>query len=444
MKRELYKNLLAWKNSSNRKPLLLQGARQVGKTYLISTFGRKEYSHFIHLNFEQDPDLRSIFTGNLNPKIIIENISLYVGRKINHTDTLIFFDEIQAEERAITSLKYFYEQAPEYHLAAAGSLLGVTVGKGSSFPVGKVNFMTLHPMSFAEYLMAFSEELLFEKLVVTEKIEPFLEIIHNKLLSHLKMHLFLGGMPEVLHNYLLNSDIVSARVIQNEILETYLRDFSKYSEKSQAIKTAQLWHSIPYQLAKENKKFKYSDVRSKARAAMFGSAIKWLRQAGLIHIVRNINLPKLPLSGYADHSKFKIYLLDTGLLAAMLEISSNIIVKGSELFSEYNGAFIENYATNEFIKSGNRELFYWKSKSDAEVDFIMQFQNNIYPVEVKSGKNRNLKSIRSYAEKYDPRFIFRTSPRNFIRDNDFVNIPLYALFTLNNIISSLTKLQRHE
>lgn len=263
MKRSLYIKLLSWKNDVKRKPLLLQGARQVGKTYVINEFGHNEYSNFIYLNFEQNPELSTLFENELKPEKIITNISLYLGRKITSTDTLIFFDEIQAIPNVLTSLKYFHEEAPEYHIVAAGSLLGVSLGKENSFPVGKVNFMMLYPMSFVEYLNAFGEDLLAENLLNKINPESFPEIIHNKLLLHLKFYLYLGGMPEVLQDYLDNRDINSARKIQTEILEAYKRDFSKYTAKTQAIKNSELWNSIPYQLAKENKKFKYSDVRKK-------------------------------------------------------------------------------------------------------------------------------------------------------------------------------------
>ena len=430
MKRTLYKKLISWKNGTKRKPLLLQGARQVGKTYLVNEFGHNEYSNYVYLNFEQNPNLVSLFKNELSPEKIINNISLFIGRKINSTDTLLFFDEIQIAPEVLTSLKYFYEQAPDYHIIAAGSLLGVSVGKQSSFPVGKVNFMTLYPMSFIEYLIAFGEKLIVENLVNVKKIEKLPEILHNKLLTHLKLYLYLGGMPEVLQDYLDNRDIISIRIIQNEILEAYKRDFSKYTDKTQAIKTSELWHSIPRQLAKESKKFKYSDIRKNARAVTFEQTIEWLKKAGLINVVYNISIPKLPLSGYADFSKFKIYLHDTGILGAMLNLSSNIIVEPTELFSEYNGAFIENFVASELVASGIKDLFYWSSKSDAEVDFILQKDNNIYPLEVKSGTSKNLKSIRSYEDKYKPKLIYRASPRNFIQSDNFINIPLYASFLM--------------
>jgi len=433
MKRSAYKHLIEWKNSKKRKPLLLQGARQVGKTYLVKMFGEKEYKNYVYLNFELDTNLHTLFSDALNPEVIISNISLYIGKRIVHTDTLIFFDEIQTAPNVLTSLKYFQEQAPQFHIIAAGSLLGISVGKTTSFPVGKVNFLTLHPMSFGEYLKANGEELLADKLEEIRSPRTLPEAIHTKLLSQLKMYLFLGGMPEVIQDFLDNKDIKSVRLIQNEILEAYKRDFSKYTQKGQAIKTSEFWNSIPRQLAKENKKFKYGDVRKNARSTMFEQTIEWLRKAGLINIAYNISSPKLPLSAYADYSKFKVYLHDVGLLAAKLNISPELIVLPTAIFSEFNGAFIENFVAQELGYYGNHQLFYWTSKSDAEVDFILEHENNIFPVEVKSGISKNIKSLRSYADKYKPETIFRLSPRNFTRSGDFVNIPLYATSLLSKL-----------
>jgi predicted AAA+ superfamily ATPase len=430
MKREGYTRLVEWKNSRNRKPLLLQGARQVGKTFLVNEFGNKEYAQFIYLNFEQNPGLASLFKSELNPESILHNLGLYLGKKIIAENTLLFFDEIQSIPEVLTSLKYFYEQAPEYHLIAAGSLLGVSIGKRSSFPVGKVNFMTLFPMTYSEYLVAIGEELLVETIKSNPKNNALPEIVHEKLKNHLKMYLFLGGMPEVLQDYLDNKDIHSARKIQHEILEAYQRDFSKYTDKTQAIKTLEIWRSIPRQLSKENKKFKYSDVRPQARAITFEQTIEWLKNAGLINMAFNITTPKLPLSGYADFSKFKIYLHDTGLLGAMLDLPSSLIIEPTEIFSEYNGAFIENFVAQELKAVGKKALYYWTSKSDAEVDFLLNIENNIVPLEVKSGSSRKLKSLRSYAEKYKPPFVYRFSPRNFSQSGDFINLPLYAVFVL--------------
>ena len=434
MKRNLYQNLLEWKSSHRRKPLLLQGARQVGKTWLINEFGKKEYKEYIYLNFEQTPNLKTLFINELSPQKIIENIGLLLGKKVNSENTLICFDEIQNCQEALSSLKYFQEQAPEYHLIAAGSLLGVSLGKTSSFPVGKVNFLTLYPLSFAEYLEAIGEQLLVEKGALLQTLP---EVLHEKMLELLKMYFFLGGMPEVVRDYIENQDIKAARQIQNDILKAYQRDFSKYSNPSQALKVTEIWQSVPFQLAKENKKFTYSEVKNNARAAAYEQSIEWLKNAGLVHVVPQIRVAKLPISGYADSSKFKIYMLDTGLLGALLNLSSDIILKPNELFLEYNGAFVENYTCLELIKTLEQDIFYWSSEREAEVDFVFQWENDIYPLEVKSGLNRNTKSLRIYADKFQPKLLLRTSPRNFIQSDDFINIPLYGLLGIKSLFNKL-------
>ena len=431
MQRKLYKNLLEWKSDKRRKPLLLQGARQVGKTWLINEFGNKAYKNYIYLNFEQNVNLKTLFTNDLSPQKIIANVSLFLGKKITSDDTLICFDEIQNCQEALTSLKYFQEQAPEFHIIAAGSLLGVSLGKTSSFPVGKVNFLTLYPLSFGEYLEAINEHLLFEAL---GSLETLPEILHEKLLELLKMYFFLGGMPEVVADYVQSQDIVEVRKIQNDILKAYQRDFSKYSDASQTLKITEIWQSIPFQLAKENKKFVFNEVKNNSRSSVYQLSIEWLKNAGLIHVVNHLRAGKLPISGYADYSKFKIYVLDTGLLGAMLNLSSDIILKPNELFSEYNGAFVENYTCLELLKIVEQDLFYWSSEREAEVDFVFQRGNEIYPLEVKSGLNRNTKSLRSYADKYQPKLLLRSSPRNFIKNDDFINIPLYNLMNLKLLI----------
>ncbi len=436
MKRSLYKELLLWKNRNNRKPLLLEGARQVGKTYLLKEFADKEYGDCAYFNFEKTPELDSLFKSSLDSSSIIKSLELFIGKKIDSDSTLIFFDEIQASPRAVTSLKYFYEESPGYHVVAAGSLLGVSVSRLSSFPVGKVNFMMLYPLSFFEYLSAVKENLLIELIEGKNDFLQIQNIIHEKLLDHYKKYLFLGGMPEVVQNFIVNDDIVEVRKIQKEILHAYKRDFSKYTTASEAIKISEIWNSIPVQLAKENKKFKYNDVVKNGRSSKFESAIEWLKKAGLVYTVNNLKLPKLPLSGYADNTKFKLFLLDSGLLGAMLNIHSSLIVKGNNLFSEYNGAFIENYAAVELIKSGFEELFYWTSKFDAELDFVVSNEENkIIPIEIKSGLSKQKKSLRVYAEKYNPEFLVRLSPRNFVRDDKFINIPLYAVPFLAKVMN---------
>lgn len=424
---------MGWKEDSNRKPLLLQGARQVGKTYLIDEFAKKEYSEYFYFNFEKTPELIPIFSESLDPQVIIAKLGIFIGRKINFKDTLIFFDEIQISPRTITSLKYFCEEAPEYHIIAAGSLLGVSVGKKNSFPVGKVNFMNMYPMSFLEFLSAYNDEPLSE-LISEGKLDIIGEVFHNKLTEKLKLYLYLGGMPEVLQSYLVDRDIYKARKIQKEIIKAYNNDFSKYADSNQAVKTAEVWDSIPYQLSRENKKFKYGDVSKNARSSTYGLTITWLKNAGLVYPAYNVSVPKIPLSGYSDKSKFKLYMLDSGLLGAMLGLTSDIILKPDELFSDYNGAFIENFVASELIKSGSEELFYWTSEGKAEVDFLIKKDNTIYPLEVKSGMSKNLKSLRVYENLYKPDNVIRISPRIFKREKEFINIPLYAVSSVEKII----------
>jgi predicted AAA+ superfamily ATPase len=438
MERFLYEQLLAWKSNEDRKPLLLQGARQVGKTFLLKEFAEREYRDCAYFNFEQNPELGKLFDSSLSPDILIESLSALIGRKIEPGSTLIFFDEIQESPRSITSLKYFYEQAPKYHIVSAGSLLGVSVGKPTSFPVGKVSFMTLYPMSFFEYLVAMKEDMLVKRLKDQAFSKPLPEIFHEKLTRLFKYYLYIGGMPEVVQDYIKKKDIENARRLQEEILNAYERDFSKHSSPSEAIRVSQVWRSIPEQLAKENKKFKYSEVKKGGRASRFEAAIEWLRKAGLIYAVYNIKVPKLPLASYVDDSKFKIYLLDSGLLGALLKIPSRVIILGDKLFSEYSGAFIENFVSQELsVHIDSEEIFYWTSKSEAEVDFIVPIGSKIFPLEVKGGLSRRTKSLRVYAEKYKPSAIFRTSPRNFTRDGDFTNIPLYAISLLPTLPSAV-------
>ena len=427
MKRIAYQDLLKWKENNHRKPLLVQGARQVGKTFLINEFGKNEYKKHYYLNFEQDKNLATLFDSSLHPHRIVDDIGLYIGEKIEPESCLLFFDEIQIAPGVLTSLKYFQEEAPEYHVIAAGSLLGVSVGTDHSFPVGKVNFLSLFPMSFTEYLIAAGEELFVEKLNSMEDMLPFQEAIHEKMLAHLKLYLFLGGMPEVISEYLENRDIAKARSIQKDILAAYERDFSKYAEKNQAMKTSEFWNSIPRQLARENKKFKYRDIKKSARTYMYEQTIEWLRNSGLILMAYNIETPKIPLSAYADFSKFKVYAHDVGLLAARLNLTSDQIVLPDALFREFNGVFIENFIAQELASAGHSQLFYWTSKSDAEVDFVLEAPNKIYPLEVKSGTSRTTKSLQSYASRYNPDKLYRTSPRNLIQSDKFVNIPLYAI-----------------
>jgi len=433
MQREAYSKLINWKNTPHKKPLLMQGARQVGKTHLVKEFGKNEFEELYYFNFEKDAGLSSLFESSLDPENIITSLSLYIGKKIDSKNSLIFFDEIQVAPRALTSLKYFQENAPQFSIIAAGSLLGVSVGKETSFPVGKVDFLSLYPLSFNEYLLAAGEELFADMIKERKITEAFPEAIHKKMTDHLKLYLYLGGMPEVVSDYLQTKDIEHVRELQKNILQAYENDFSKYADKNQAIKNSELWGSIPKQLAKENKKFKYKEIKKNARSNMYELAIEWLRKAGLIIIVKNIETPKIPLSSYVNEAKFKVYMHDVGLLAAKLKITPDQIVSPDALYKGFNGAFIENFVAQELIADGTEELYYWTSRSDAEVDFLLDNENMIIPVEVKSGTSLAMKSLQSYAAKYNPDRILRVSPRNFIQSDKFINIPLYAIKAFRNI-----------
>ncbi len=427
MDRLVYQELRSWKTSSSRKPLLVQGGRQVGKTWLLKDFGQREYRDCAYFNFEETRALSSLFEGDLAPAKILESLSAYLGRSIRPETTLLFFDEIQECPKALTSLKYFCEQAPEFHLVAAGSLLGVSVGKTSSFPVGKVNFLTMYPLSFFEFLKALGEDPLLELLQGKTSFDPLAGLLHEKLNGLLRVFLFVGGMPEVVQNYIQTRDFVSSRGIQKEILKAYERDFSKHTTATQAVRVSEIWRSIPSQLSRENKKFKYSDVKKGGRASQFESAVEWLRCAGLMYTSVNVTSARLPLSGYEEHDRFKVYVNDCGLLGAMIDVPSHVIVLGHSLFSEYNGAFVENMIATELARKNEGKLHYWISDGIAEVDFLVVHNGMILPLEVKSGLHRDIKSLRVYAEKFKPSRIYRTSPRNFECRDDFANIPLYAV-----------------
>ncbi len=405
----------------------MQGARQVGKTYLLKQFGEKEYDDCAYFNFEETPQLSTLFEGDLSPQKLIMSLAAFQGRPITPEKTLIFFDEIQTCPRALTSLKYFCEEMPRHHIVAAGSLLGVRIGKSSSFPVGKVSFLSMYPLSFLEYLRAIGEEMLIELLLKNTSLDPIPEILHEKLSGLLKIYLYNGGMPEVVNTYIRTNDLTATRAIHKEIIRAYERDFSKYSTATEAVRVSEIWRSIPSQLARENKKFKYSMVKKSGRASQFESAIEWLRMAGLVYTAVNVTAPRLPLAGYEDTVRFKVYMVDCGLLGAMLDLPSRDIVMGNLIFSQYQGAFMENFAATIFARKNEGRLHYWISEGIAEVDFLIPAEDKILPLEVKSGMNRNVKSLRVFAEKFKPARIYRTSPRNFYSHDDFVNIPLYAI-----------------
>jgi hypothetical protein len=430
MERAFYQKLLGWKNSEFRKPLVLRGARQVGKTYLLTEFAKREYEDFVYINFDETPHFGSFFQQDLEPDRILKELNIYFRKKISPGSTLIVLDEIQECPQALASLKYFCEKRSEYHLATAGSLLGVKLSKG--FPVGKVNFLDLAPLNFFEFLTAMGEEGLARMLKEMEHPKALSEIFHNKLSSLLKFYLIVGGMPEAVAIYLKTENLDQVREVQKEILDAYVLDFAKHAPKDEAIKIMAVWESIPNQLAKENKKFIFSAIRKSARASGFETSIQWLKSAGLILKTHRISTPKLPLDAYADKEAFKLFLLDVGLLGAMSKLDPRILLEGDRLFQEFKGALVENFVATELHDEHFNELYYWASEGIAEVDFVVSREQRVFPLEVKSGFSKKKKSLAAYDEKFGqedgtPLILSRASLRNFVLDGKVVNYPLYAI-----------------
>ncbi|MFO7761562.1 MAG: ATP-binding protein [Desulfobia sp.] len=427
MKRNLYEKLLEWRKSVRRKPLLLKGARQTGKTYLLNEFGQKEYESCIYINFERDASAGDFFVDRLDPKELIKNLSIYVGQKIRPGRDLIVFDEIQASNRALNSLKYFQEQAPEYHIVAAGSLLGITLSGPGSFPVGKVNFLDLYPLSFFEFLEAVGAKELKELVQSRQTPEPYPEPLHKELLRQLRSYYFTGGMPEAVYYFASSGDWEEVREVHNEILGAYVLDFAKYAAGPDIPKLRMVWDSIPAQLSKENKKFIFSVLKKSARMRDFENAIQWLEKAGLIHRIFRVNTAKRPLKAYAEENIFKVYTLDTGLLGALAGIPARILVQGDRIFQEFKGALVENFVVQELKATRGLDLYYWESRGTAEVDFLCENFDAIFPLEAKAGINPHSKSLKSFDQKFHPPYLGRTSQLNFKQDGRLLNIPLYAV-----------------
>ncbi len=429
LKRDIYNKLIVWKNAEDRKPLILKGARQVGKTFILKEFGKNEYVNYVYFNFEEDPDLINLFQRKKYPEKIIEKLSIYSNKKIEPLNTLIIFDEIQNSPQTLTCLKYFNETHNEYHIIATGSLLGIFLYKNqkTSFPVGKVNFMQLFPLSIGEFLNSNKENQLKKFLDNKKNLDEIPEAFHEKLLEYLKLYYYIGGMPEAIVKYVTTKDYTSVRKIQKEILTAYSIDVTRYASRAEAIKINNIWNSIPNQLIKEKKKFKYSEISKNSKSREYHDSIQWLIDAGVVYKSYNVSTPKLPLSAYKNDNFFKLFLIDVGLLGAMLNLSPKTIIDGNKLFTFYNGAFTENYAAQELVVNNFNELYYWTSKNTAEVDFILSYNEKIYPLEVKSGLNTKAKSLKVYDKKYNPEYLTRTSQRNFNQTRNVCDIPLYAI-----------------
>lgn len=430
MERKIYRDLLKWKESTDRKPLILQGARQVGKTYIVNYFAGREYEGSIYCNFERDRALHDFF-NDLTPASIIKKLALYKRREILPEHTLIIFDEIQACPEAITSLKYFNEEANGYHILALGSLLGVSVNRSSfSFPVGKVQFMTLYPLDFEEYLMARGEQALIDLIRESYKGNLPLDMpFHERAMEYYKEYLFVGGMPEAVEEYGKNKNPELLRIIQGTILEAYHNDMGKYNKQSEIPKTRIVYKSISTQLAKENKKFQYKSIKQGGRASEFESAIEWLCLSGIASQLYRIEQIMLPLNAYRSLTDFKFYMNDVGLCGAAQDIHYEDILGENPLLDNFKGGLTENYVFNQLTAKGF-SLYYWTNGSQAEIDFLTRLGGDIIPIEVKANTNTRSRSLGIYTDRHHPPYSIRISAKNFGFENGIRSVPLYAIFCI--------------
>ena len=430
MNREAYQKLLEWKGNPNRKPLIIQGARQVGKTWLMKSFGENEFKQTAYFNFESTKALHQVFNQGYDIQTIISSLNILEGFQISASDTLIILDEIQACPQAITALKYFEENNPEYHIFAAGSLLGVAIHQGVSFPVGKVEFLTLHPMNFTEFMHAMGEADLIKAIDFNQP--KLMNNFHDQLISLLKQFLFVGGMPEVVKSFVASKDYGQVQTLQLQILNAYENDFSKHAPVAQLPRIRMIWQSIVGQLAKENSKFIYSVLRPGSRAKDFELAIEWLKDAGLIYKVTRVTKPGLPITAYADWSDFKIYLNDVGLMCAMAGITPEILLEGNALFTEFKGVITEQYILQQLISYAIQPYYWAPENKTSEVDFLIQKANSVIPIEVKSAENVKSRSLKLYYQQHTPARCIRTSLLTYEKQVWMENIPLYAFHQFVN------------
>ncbi len=424
MFREIFNELKNWKNKINKKPLIIQGARQVGKTWVMKEFGKSEYNNVVYINFEKDKSIQYIFSIDLDPKKIIENLCIKLHNNIDN-NTLIIFDEIQECSNALTSLKYFCEET-DYQIICAGSFLGIALHNNTSFPVGKVEFLNLYPLSFAEFLMA-NEENGLVKVLENQDFNQ-IKIFKNELDQYLKLYFYIGGMPEVVQEYINNKNLKNIRKTQKAIINSYINDFSKHTEKNVFPKMLDLWQSIPSQLSKENKKFIYKNIKEGARSKEYEVAMQWLNDCGLIYKINKITKPFFPINSYIDNSNFKLFLVDIGLLSAMSSLNQEVIIENNTIFKEFKGSLTEQFILQELKNTGDILINYWTSKSgNAEVDFVIQKNNLIIPIEVKATINLQAKSLKTYNETFKPEIMIRTSLADYKKTDNLFDIPLYIV-----------------
>ena len=430
MKRKIEEKLIEWKNRKNHKPLIIDGARQIGKTYIAFSFGKENYKNTVYFNFENSKDLNRIFEKDLNPERIIKELSVFSGNTILEKDTLIIFDEIQACEKALTSLKYFYEEKPDYDIVCVGSLLGVALNRESfSFPVGKVEMIRMYPMDFEEFLWALNKKELSE--MIREHFNRNEEFsLHDKAMDYYKKYLIIGGMPRVILDYIEMENFDFVYSSQKTLNDSYIADMAKYATPYETVKIMNAFNSIPAQLAKENKKFQYKVIKFGARANEYEVPIEWLVSSGVINKCIKVTEGKFPLKAYSEPSSFKIYLADTGLLCSKFEIPANIILYGNDNFVEFRGALTENYVCSA-LAMNNYTSYYFEKNQTLEIDFIIQDkEGNIIPVEVKSGEHVRATSLNNYIKRYSPKYSIRISGKNFGFENGIKSVPLYAVFCI--------------
>lgn len=442
MKRLILDKLLSWKKSTYRKPLILKGVRQVGKTWILKEFGQQFYDNVAYFNFDENPELKQFFQITKDPNRILQNLMLASSQRIEPEKTLIIFDEVQDCPEVINSLKYFCENAPQYHIASAGSLLGISLAKPSSFPVGKVNFMQIDPMSFTEFLLANGDENLVEYLQSVQSIEPIPEAFFNPLSEKLKMYYVTGGMPESVLMWTQARDVRAMQDVLSAIVEAYERDFAKHPQPTEFPKISMIWRSIPSQLAKENKKFLYKVVKEGARAREYEDALQWLVDARLVHKVFRSTAPGLPLSAYDDLSAFKIYLVDVGLLRRLSQLAPTAFGEGNRLFTEFKGALTENFVLQTLLTQFEVMPRYWSQTNPPyEVDFLIQRNNDIFPIEVKAQTNTKSKSLKKFKELFGDqvKLRIRFSLDNLKLDGDILNIPLFMADQTDRLIGLALK-----
>ncbi len=433
MKRDVLTKLIEWKNKDKRKPLIVNGVRQCGKTFILESFADTCYEDKAYFNFEKDSSLAEIFENNYDTERIILELSLVHGKAIKSESTLVIFDEIQECSRAITSLKYFCENAPQYHIACAGSLLGIHLKK-TSFPVGKVDLITMYPMSFSEFVRAMGEEMLADFIDDYSRGTKIPEAVGNKYAALLKQYYVVGGMPEAVQAWCDTKDIERVEDIQQTIIDSYEHDFAKHADIKDFPKLTAIWKSIPEQLAKPNNKFIFSHVKKGWRAKDLEDALLWLVNAGLAYKVCKIEKPYMPLSAYKDDTAFKLYLADVGILRKLSRLPASVIIDSSPIYTEFKGALTENFVLNELVKASDDDIYYWVSGNQAEVDFITQCGVSIVPIEVKAEKNVKARSLAEYRKKYEPEYSVKTSMKNDTSGKEVLNVPLYLISKLNQII----------